>query len=196
MATKRATLTGKQEAFINAYFACNFNGVRAARKAGYKGSYSVLGVAAHDNLKNPKIRAEINRRFKELTMGAEEVLMRLTSIACSDYGDITDKDGNVDVKLAKRRGLSHLIKEQEFTEKFIPQEGHDDIVIRTAKVKLHDPMRALELLGKHHKVFDRAAEVDWRTEVESAGIKPDELVETLADEFERHIRAGAGSVIR
>jgi len=153
MATKRATLTGKQEAFINAYFACGFNGVRAARKAGYKGSYSTLCVTAHDNLSNPKIRAEIDRRFKNAAMSADEVIMRLTDIARADYGDITDKDGNVDVKLAKKRGLSHLIREQEFTEKYIPQEGHDDIMIRTAKVKLHDPLRALELVGRFHSLF-------------------------------------------
>lgn len=195
-ASNERRLTGKQAAFVDAYFACNFNGVRAAKKAGYNGSYSALGVIAHDNLKNPKIRKEIDRRFREATMSAEEVLMRLTEIARADFGDVTDRDGNFDMKLAKKRGKSYLIKKQEFTEKFIPQEGDDDIVIRTAKVELHDPMRALELLGKYHKTFDRAAETDWRTEVENAGIKPDELIETLADEFERHIRTGAGSVIR
>jgi phage terminase small subunit len=159
MSDKPMKFTGKQQAFIDAYFACNFNGVRAARAAGYKGSYSVLGVAAHDNLKNPKIRAEIDRRFKELVMGKDEVLTRLTEIARADFGDLTDKDGNFDLKLAKRRGKSFLIKEQEFTEKFIPQEGHDDIVIRTAKVKLHDPMRALELIGKYHSLFTEKQDI-------------------------------------
>lgn len=161
MSDKRTVtkFTGKQQAFIDAYFACNFNGVRAARKAGYKGSYGTLAQVASENLKKPELRAAINARFKEMAMGAEEVLARLTDIARADYGDLTDKDGNVDVKLAKRRGLSHLIKEQEFTEKYIPQEGHDDIMIRTAKVRLHDPMRALELIGKYHVLFTEKQEI-------------------------------------
>lgn len=187
--TKRATFTGKQQAFIDAYFATNFNGVRAAKMAGYAGSYSVLGVVAHDNLKNPKIRAEIDKRMKKSIMGADEVMIRLTAIARADFGDVTDAQGNVDVKLAKKRGMSFLIKEQEFTEKFIPQEGHDDIMIRTAKVKLHDPMRALEMLGKHHKVFDRLLEGDWRKEAEQSGVDPDAALENVTGEFQKLLEA-------
>lgn len=187
--TKRATLTGKQQAFVDAYFATNFNGVRAAKMAGYAGNYNVLGVAAYDNLRNPKIRAVIDKRMRQMIMGADEVLTRLTAIARADFGDLTDEDGNVDVKLAKERGVSFLIKEQEFTEKFIPVDGKDDIKITTAKIKLHDPMRALEMLGKHHKVFDRALETDWRQQLIDAGLDPDKVVESAADQFEKLLKA-------
>lgn len=189
--TKRATFTGKQRAFIEAYFATNFNGVRAAKKAGYAGSYSVLGVVAHENLKNPKIRAEIDRRMKQSVMGPEEVLVRLTAIARADFGEITDQYGVVDVQLAKKRGMSFLIKEQESTEKYIPVDGKDDIRITTAKIKLHDPMRALEMLGKHHKVFDRLLESDWRKEAEAANVDPDAALENVTEEFEKLLKQKA-----
>lgn len=55
-------LTLKQQKFIEAY---DGNAIDAARKAGYSGSYSSLGVQAHDNLKNPKIVAAIQQRNAE-----------------------------------------------------------------------------------------------------------------------------------
>lgn len=152
-------LTGKQRAFAKAYCANGFNGVRAARSAGYKGSYSTLGVLAHENLKNPKVRAEIDKHFKRVAMGADEVLARLTDIARGDLADVLDQDGSFDIKTARRRGKSHLIKEQRITEKFIPQEGGDDILIRTTKIKLHDPHAALVQLGKYHKLFTERHEL-------------------------------------
>lgn len=59
--------TAKQKLFIHHYLA-TLNGVEAAKKAGYKGSYSTLGVTAHDNLKNPAIREVIDKHMKDKSM--------------------------------------------------------------------------------------------------------------------------------
>lgn len=185
-----STLTAKQQAFIHAYCTNGFNGVRAARAAGYSGSYSALGVAAHDNLKNPKIRVAIDQHFKALTMGADEVLMRLTAIARGDFADLLDKDGNFDMKLARQRGMTYLIKEQEFTEKFIPQEGHDDIVIRTAKIKLHDAHAALNTLAKYHGLLSERLKIDdWRSEAIEAIRRGELAYQPVAEELGESLAA-------
>jgi phage terminase small subunit len=194
---KRARLTGKQQAFVNAYVANGFNGVRAARAAGYSGSYSALGVIAHDNLKNPKVRAELDKHFKQIAMGPHEVIARLTAIASSDLADVLNNDGSFDIKTARRRGVSYLIKEEEITEKFIPQEGKDDILIRTTKIKLHDAHAALNTLAKYHSLLSERLKVDdWRSEAVDAlrkgEITPEDTINVFGDELAREFFALAG----
>ena len=52
--------TALQAAFIE-HFARTGNGTQSARLAGYQGSDVVLAVQAHDNLRLPNIRAELER---------------------------------------------------------------------------------------------------------------------------------------
>ncbi len=190
-------LTDKQRAFILAYCANGFNGVRAAEAAGYRGEYRVLGVTASDLLKNPRIRSEIDKYFKQLAMGPDEVIIRLTEIARGDFADLLDDLGNFDFRLVKARGKSFLIKEQELTEKFIPQEGKDDIMIRTAKVKLHDAHAALNTLAKYHGLLtERLKMDDWRSEavegLRKGEIAPETAINVFGAELARELFALAG----
>ena len=54
-------LTGKQEAFCRLYTSalCNFNGLDAARRAGYKGADNQLAVVASQNLTKLNVAARI-----------------------------------------------------------------------------------------------------------------------------------------
>lgn len=187
MATRKPVqdiLTGKQKAFIVAYCSNGMNGVRAARSAGYAGSYSVLGNVASENLKNPKIRKAIDAHFKRIAMGKDEVLARLTEIARGDLGDVLNKDGTFDIQAARRRGKSYLIKEQKIEEKFIPQEGKDDIVIRTVTIKIHDAHAALNTLAKYHgMLIDRVKTEDWRSEAIDALRKGEITPDAARKEF-------------
>ena len=56
------SFTGKQSAFID-WYVITLNGTLSARNAGYKGDDNTLGVVAYENLRKPKIKAEIERRF-------------------------------------------------------------------------------------------------------------------------------------
>ena len=58
----KKTLTVKQKRFIDFY---DGNGLEAARKAGYKGSYSALGAIASENLRKPYIAEAIAAREKD-----------------------------------------------------------------------------------------------------------------------------------
>lgn len=81
-------LTGKQRAFIDHYFLCDFNGTEAASRAGYKGNRDQLGVTASENLGNPRIREVIDARLAERTMSADEVLTRLSDQGRGSGDDI------------------------------------------------------------------------------------------------------------
>jgi hypothetical protein len=81
--TPRETLTPKQRAFsfwmVSAV--CYGNGTESARRAGYQGDDNVLGVVAYENLRKPKIVAEIQHleaaAFKGADVTIEKVLRDL-----------------------------------------------------------------------------------------------------------------------
>lgn len=123
-------LTGKQMAFACAYLGeAKFNATEAARIAGYEGDHNTLSVTGHDNLRNPKIAAYVDKMLESVQMSALEVLSELSAIARSDWREhLTikrDKDGNeID-----------------------------------ATLQLKDKLKALELVGKHHKLFVERTEL-------------------------------------
>lgn len=144
------TLSAKQQLFIDEYLKC-WNATEAARLAGYKGSYSVLGVTGHDNLKNPKIAEVIQARLAESAMSADEVLMRLAEQARVNIGEFFTDSLNVNEQRIKQKG--HLVKSLTWT-----QYG--------PKVELHDAQSALVNLGKHHGLFTDKIEIKLTKEVE------------------------------
>ena len=183
MGKRTLRFTGKQQAFINAYFACNFNATEAARRAGYNGDDATLRALASENLTKDNIRAEIDKRLKLYKMGANEVLARLSFIAGGSMDDFLDPDSfSIDLKKAKRAEKLGLIKKIKITT-VITSSAERDVQTDTIEFELHDPMRALEMLGKHHKVFDRAGEGDWRMEAIELIRKGEVEWQPLVEEF-------------
>lgn len=90
MALTPEGLTLKQDRFVDGIIATNGNGVRAAEIANYNGSYSTLGVTAHDNLKKPKIQAAIAKRLKPI-MNNSEILEELSEIGRHKPKEYTEK---------------------------------------------------------------------------------------------------------
>ena len=58
-------LTDKQQAFVDEYCSNGYNGVQAAKSAGYKGSYSTLNNMARDNLQKPAIKVAKDEYIKD-----------------------------------------------------------------------------------------------------------------------------------
>ena len=143
-------MTGKQQKFIEFYLGeSNCNGVDAARRAGYAGGYAVLGVTAHDNLKNPKIAAEIKRKLEERAMSAEQVLSRLAEQAqgIGEYvryhkNQLGKFEAYVDLDKLIADGKGHLVK----CIKRDAKTG-DDVI------EFYDAQTALLNLGRYHKLF-------------------------------------------
>ena len=92
MAKRRKNLSDKQRAFVEHYLE-SWNATKAARRAGYRGNSNTLAVVGWENLRKPKISAEIERRISEKAMRADEVLLRLGQQARANITDVLSFSG-------------------------------------------------------------------------------------------------------
>lgn len=131
-------LTKMQKDWADGYVA-HGNGRRASREAGYaEGSWDcVAGL----NRRNKKIREYMENAFGELSMGAKEVIQRLTEIAMGDISEAVTPSGAIDMKKVKELGLDRLIKQTGF-------DSNGNL-----KVEFFDRHAALRDLGRVHKLF-------------------------------------------
>ena len=155
-------LTGKQRAFCEHYIACYFNATEAARRAGY--SEKTAQQIGSENLLKPVIANYIKKRTAEVTMSADEAMLRL-----SGHGRGTLEpflyDGFEDDELAPRGTLkldsdsakkfAHLLKEVTQVE----IDLGDGLKKTTTKVKLHDAQAALEKILRVHGAFNDESRV-------------------------------------
>ena len=157
------TLSKKQQAFVSEYLT-DFNATRAAERAGYKGSDNTLAVTGHDLLRNPKIEEAVRQRLKEKAMLADEVLMRLAEQARANLADFLTRrqEGGplvIDLDQAALLGKLHLVKKvKQRSYHHLNEDGEVTSIEAQAEVELHDPQKALELLGKHHGLFKEQVE--------------------------------------
>jgi phage terminase small subunit len=181
--TPETKLTGKQRAFVTAYLANGFNATQAALTAGYSpdSAYS----QGSRLLKNVEIKQAIDSFFAENTMSAQEVLFRLTQHARGDIGDIWDeKTGQVDWERARAAGKTGLIKTIYHKTTRISRGADDDMEIFEDQITLHDPQKALTLIGKQQGLFVDKSEVklDGTLDVKAyKGISPDDWDTDAAD---------------
>jgi phage terminase small subunit len=165
--------TGLQSAFID-FYVLTMNGSKAARLAGYKGNDATLAVVAYENLRKPYIRAEIDRRFRARSMGADEVLARLGDIARIDMSEfVSIKHGIpfLDLEKAETANRLHLLKKFKTTKQGI-------------EIELYDAQSALETIGKHLGLFNTIKIDDWRSQA-IADIRAGNIpFEALAEAFD------------
>ena len=173
-------LTGKQAAFVRAYTTNGFNATQAAITAGY--AESSAHVTGHENIRNPKIKAEIDRILAQHAMSPEEVIARLTDHARGDLGDLwDDSTGQVNWAEARRQGKTALIKRIKHKTTRITREDGTDVETFEDEIELHNPQVALQLLGKQHGLFVDKSETKITAEVNVKtykGISPDDWDDT------------------
>ena len=140
-----ARLTEKQKRFVAEYLV-DLNATQAAIRAGYK--EKTAGSIGNENLKKPEIQAAIHEAMVDRQARTEITQDRvLEELAAIGFSKATD--------YAQIRGpLVDLTPTEELTEKqkraiASIEQGNFGI-----KLKLHDKVRALELLGKHVGLFD------------------------------------------
>lgn len=144
-------LNDKQELFINEYLKC-FNATRAAIAAGYKETSA--RDAGSRLLTNTDIHARVQERLAEAAMTANEVLFHLTEIARGDMDNLVDTNGNPDIVSARANNKTRLIK--KIRSRSITTEESD---INETEIETHDRIKALELLGKAHRLFVDKTEI-------------------------------------
>lgn len=165
-----ADLTAKQRRFVVEYLAC-LNATEAARRAKY--STSTASEIGWENLRKPQIAEAIAAGLALQAMPAEEVLARLALQARGDMGDFLQEDirtGELRLNLlaARDAGKLGLIKKYS-----VDKDGKETI-------ELYSAQAALELLGKHHRLFIERTEVtgaDGAPLKAYIGISPDDWPE-------------------
>ena len=169
-------LSNKQRVFIEAYLR-SWNATQAAIEAGY--SPKSARVIGHENLTKPDISAEIQRRVGEITMSADEVLVRLAEQARAAYSDYLTPDGTVDFTRLIADGKGHLVKGIKDTA-----QGRN--------IEFHDAQAALVQIGKHHKLFTDKVEVEHSGTVEITADERAQAAKEL-EEWNEQKRAAATS---
>lgn len=155
-------LTPRQERFVEEY-SIRPVGADAARKAGY--SVATAANQAYELLRMPKIRAAIDKRCAELSMGKGEILRRLTLHAQGSIAPFLSTDGRgriyIDLNSDEVQEHLHLIKGIKQTEHLVrdPDDPENFITETKTEVVLHDAQGALEKLGKANRLFVNVAEV-------------------------------------
>lgn len=183
-------LTDKQRMFVESYLQC-WNATEAARRAGYEGDANVLAVTGHDNLRNPKISEFVSMRISEAAMSADEVLKRLARYARGSLKPFMTQGGDT---LWPDLGTSEALENIDLLKKIKPKRrtgGRDENQWTEDEIELelHDPMRALELIGKHHKLFTEKTEVTGKDggpiQHEDSGMSDSERAKRIAAILER-----------
>ncbi len=180
--TDKNELTGKQRAFIDAYFACRFNGTEAARRAGYGGDENALAAAASRLLRSVKVKEAVANRWKAHGMTAEEVTARLTEQARGSMEDfLYFKDGycRPDLNAARDAGKLHLLKSASWTK-----EG--------VRVELYSAKDALDSIAKTLGMF-KDQSTNLNIDLDSL---TDEQLERIANgEEPAHVLATSGRCV-
>ena len=140
-----AKLTEKQKRFVAEYLV-DLNATAAARRAGYseKTAYSI----GQENLRKPEIQAAIQKRREKLQskleITQETVLQELAAIAFANGTDFVTVTGT---------GLLDVRPTSQVSKEKLPAIAGIKYSQNGIEIKLHDKVRALELLGKHLGVF-------------------------------------------
>jgi len=149
-------LNPKQAHFVSEYLV-DKNGTRAARAAGY--AHKTAGNAAMHLLQLPKIKDAIARAIEaqmtRTTITADLVLAELAVVAFSKPTAVMSwGPGGVVLKDSESMRPEDIALVAEVSETKGTDKGGGSM-----KVKLHDKMKALELLGRHLGIFQEVQKV-------------------------------------
>lgn len=147
-------MTPKQVAFVAEYL-IDLNASKAAERAGY--SKKTAGQVGFENLKKPEIAAAIQAAMQERSKATgitqERVLNELARVAFGDKRKLM-KWGPSGVSLVDSESLADddAAQVSEVSETTSATGG-------SLKLKTHDKVKALELLGRHLGIFTDKTEL-------------------------------------
>jgi phage terminase small subunit len=147
-------LTAKQQAFCLEYLV-DLNATQAAIRAGY--SPRTARQAGAENMTKPVIQAFVlklmQERSKRVEITADTVLRELLKLAMVDIGEAFNEDGGLkpihDMPADVRRAIAGVDVFAEFEGRGEEREQ----VGTTKKIRFWDKTKALEMLGRHLKLF-------------------------------------------
>jgi phage terminase small subunit len=160
-------LAPKQARFVDEY-PIDVNAKAAAIRAGY--SPKTAQEQGSRLLSNVKIRQAIDERIlarsKRTEITADTVLRELLRLARVDIGEAFKPDGSLKSIHDMPEDVRRAIAGVEVDELFHGHGQDREQIGYTRKVKFWDKTRALELLGRHLKLFVDKIEVEGRVTLE------------------------------
>jgi hypothetical protein len=165
MSSEHNGLNDRQEAFVG-YYLKNPNATNAARLAGYQGNAVTLASTGYELLRNPQIRAEIDRLRKERKLTAGDVLGLIEGTATVDITPYLREDSTLDVQALAAAGLGYLV------EGVKPGRNGTEIALAS-------PQAARKILARHHKILGADTQVDVSASLDLAA----ETVQALAEQI-------------
>ena len=161
----KGKLEPKQERFCQEYLK-DLNGTKAAARAGYGNTEESTAVQSARLLKNAKVAERIqelmDKRAARVEIKTDEVLREINRISYSDVRELYTDDGTIKPphewpdELARAVSSIKVKEEYEDGECYCVDCGkkqHRQLVGYTKEVKLWNKNHALELAGKHNKLF-------------------------------------------
>ena len=156
---KKKPLSEKHKKFVDEYL-ISWNATLAYQAAYPKASPVSARTLGANLLANVGIKSEISERMKARAMGADEVLARLAEQARGTHYPFieVDNEGFVYFNFSDPEAKKHLYlikKIKTKRQRMVRGRGDDaqEWEGEWVEVELHDPQRALELIGKHHNLF-------------------------------------------
>lgn len=151
-------LTPKQARFVQEYL-CDLNATRSAIRSGY--SSRRASEIGHQLLQRTTVATAIQRamqkREKRTEITQDRVLAQIAKIAFADLKDFVEWDGDrINIKPSDDVDGTLLSE---------ISENVSDLGGRTIKIRRHDAMKALELLGRHLGMFNDKLRVDMQAQV-------------------------------
>lgn len=158
MRQAKKQLTEKQKLFVSEYLK-DQNATRAYLRAGYKVSQKVAQVNGARMLSiamvQAAIQARLDKRLRKVEITADSVLEELHNVAFTNLLDFIqiDEDGS------PRSNLKDVTREQAAAlleinfDEVIEGSGADIQKVRKVKIKLHDKLRSLQMIGSYIKLF-------------------------------------------
>ncbi|OPY60778.1 MAG: Terminase small subunit [Syntrophorhabdaceae bacterium PtaU1.Bin034] len=155
----RAKLTKRQHLFVLEYLV-DYNGTRAAIRAGY--SPKTAEQLAYQLLQIPSVKealdAEVQKRLEKIGVTADRVLTELARIGMHDIRKLYNEDGTLKAPHEWDNDTAAAVAGIEVFEEFEGKGKNRKKIGDTRKVKVFDKKGALELLGKHLKLFSDKVE--------------------------------------
>lgn len=147
-------LPPKQLRFVQEYL-LDLNATQAAIRAGY--SAKTADVTGPRLLGNAGVRAAVDaalaKRAERLEVKQDTILRELLRIGLVDIRKAFDADGNLLPIHQLPEDVARALSGVEVDELFDGQGEHRKSIGVTRKVKFWDKPKALELLGKHVRLF-------------------------------------------
>lgn len=159
-----AKLTEKQQQFVDEYL-IDLNATQAAIRAGY--SVKTAKDIGCQNLAKLNIQQAISEKMAERSkrtgVNQDRIVMELAKIAFVNAVDVIDSD---DAAIKEGATTDDTAAIQSVKVKVIPGKLGEGV---EREIKLHDKLKALELLGRHLGMWDDRLDVSVNIPVVISG---------------------------